>query len=110
MRTAVGGTAVEVEHIGSTSVAGLAAKPIIDILVTVPDITAEEDYLEPLVAAGYVLRVREPGHRMVRTEQRDCTSTSSSSTTQQPASTYCCAITCESTKPTASSTRRPSGT
>ena len=71
VRTAVGGTAVEVEHIGSTSVAGLAAKPIIDILVTVPDITAEEDYLEPLVAAGYVLRVREPGHRMVRTEQRD---------------------------------------
>lgn len=63
--------AVEVEHIGSTSVPGLAAKPIIDILLTVPDITAEEDYLDPLIAAGYVLRVREPGHRMVRTEQRD---------------------------------------
>src|SRR4051794_26907026 len=55
----------------STSVPGLAAKPIIDILVTVADITAEEDYLEPLVASGYVLRVREPGHRMLRTEQRD---------------------------------------
>ncbi len=50
---------------------GLAAKPIIDVLVTVPDITAEEDYLEPMMAAGYVLRVREPGHRMVRTESRD---------------------------------------
>lgn len=71
VRTAVGSTAVAVEHIGSTSVPGLAAKPIIDILVTVPDITAEEDYLEPLIASGYVLRVREPGHRMVRTEQRD---------------------------------------
>lgn len=71
VREAVGSAAVAVEHIGSTSVPGLAAKPIIDILLTVPDITAEEDYLEPLVASGYVLRVREPGHRLVRTEQRD---------------------------------------
>ncbi len=68
---ALGSTALAVEHIGSTSVPGLAAKPIIDVLVTVPDITAEEDYLGPLLAAGYVLRVREPGHRLVRTEQRD---------------------------------------
>ena len=71
VRRALGATAVDVEHIGSTSVPGLAAKPIIDILVTVPDITAEEDYLDPLVAAGYVVRVREPGHRLVRTERRD---------------------------------------
>lgn len=71
IRQAIGGAAVAVEHIGSTSVPGLAAKPIIDILVTVPDITAEEDYLDPLVASGYLLRVREPGHRLVRTEQRD---------------------------------------
>ena len=69
VRDALGRTAVAVEHIGSTAVPGLAAKPIIDILVTVPD--AEEDYLGPLLAAGYVLRVREPGHRLVRTEQRD---------------------------------------
>lgn len=68
---ALGETALAVEHIGSTSVPGLAAKPIIDILVTVPDITAEEDYLVPLVDAGYPLRVREPGHRMVRTPERD---------------------------------------
>jgi GrpB-like predicted nucleotidyltransferase (UPF0157 family) len=71
VRAAVGSTAVDVQHIGSTSVPGLAAKPIIDILVTVPDITAEEDYLEPLLAEGYVLRVREPGHRLVRTAQRE---------------------------------------
>jgi len=71
IQDALGRIAAAVEHIGSTSVPGLAAKPIIDILVTVPDITAEEDYLEPLIAAGYVLRVREPGHRLVRTEQRD---------------------------------------
>ncbi len=71
IRSALGATALAVEHIGSTSVPGLAAKPIIDILVTVPDITAEEDYVEPLIAAGYVLRVREPGHRLVRTQDRD---------------------------------------
>ncbi|MBD8057768.1 GrpB family protein [Cellulomonas sp. JH27-2] len=62
---------VEIEHIGSTSVPGLAAKPIVDIVVAVPDITAEEDYLDPLLAAGYVLRIREPGHRLVRTPERD---------------------------------------
>lgn len=62
---------IEIEHIGSTAVPGLAAKPIIDILVTVDDITAEEDYLASLLAAGYELRVREPGHRLVRTPARD---------------------------------------
>jgi len=68
---ALASTDVDIEHIGSTSVVGLAAKPIIDIVVAVDDITAEEDYLEPLLAAGYVLRVREPGHRLVRTPERD---------------------------------------
>ncbi len=62
---------VEVEHIGSTAVPGLAAKPIVDIVVAVPDITAEEDYLDALLAVGYELRVREPGHRLVRTPARD---------------------------------------
>jgi GrpB-like predicted nucleotidyltransferase (UPF0157 family) len=68
---ALGEVDVEVEHIGSTSVPGLAAKPIVDIVVAVPDITAEEDYLDGLLAAGYELRVREPGHRLVRTPARD---------------------------------------
>ncbi|ABS04223.1 protein of unknown function UPF0157 [Kineococcus radiotolerans SRS30216 = ATCC BAA-149] len=62
---------VEIEHIGSTSVPGLAAKPIVDIVVAVDDITAEEDHLDALLAAGYQLRVREPGHRLVRTPARD---------------------------------------
>ncbi|WP_308113158.1 GrpB family protein [Curtobacterium aurantiacum] len=60
-----------VEHIGSTAVPGLAAKPIVDIVVVVPDITDEATYLDPLLAAGYELRVREPGHRLVRTPARD---------------------------------------
>ena len=71
IRRALAGGVISVEHIGSTSVPGLAAKPIVDVAVTVADITAEEDYLDPLVQAGYELRVREPGHRMVRTPARD---------------------------------------
>lgn len=71
IRDALAGSDVEIEHIGSTSVPGLAAKPIIDIAVAVADITAEEDYLDALLAAGYELRVREPGHRLVRTHARD---------------------------------------
>ena len=69
--TALAAVDVAIEHIGSTAVPGLAAKPIVDIAVAVPDITAEEDYLAPLLAAGYRLRVREPGHRLVRTPERD---------------------------------------
>lgn len=71
IRTALGNKIIQIEHIGSTSVPGLGAKPIIDILLTVSDITAEEDYLPQLIEAGYPLRVREPGHRMVRTPERD---------------------------------------
>lgn len=71
IRASLGPAAVQIEHIGSTSVPGLAAKPIIDVLVTVADITAEEDYLDGLLHAGYDLRVREPGHRLVRTPARD---------------------------------------
>jgi GrpB-like predicted nucleotidyltransferase (UPF0157 family) len=71
IRAALGPAAVQIEHIGSTSVPGLAAKPIIDVLVTVEDITAEEDYLDQLLHVGYDLRVREPGHRLVRTPARD---------------------------------------
>ncbi|MBZ4485953.1 GrpB family protein [Microbacterium sp. cx-55] len=62
---------VDIEHIGSTSVPGLSAKPIVDIVVAVPDITDEGSFLLPLLAAGYELRVREPGHRLVRTPGRD---------------------------------------
>jgi GrpB-like predicted nucleotidyltransferase (UPF0157 family) len=71
---ALGGIALRIEHIGSTSVPGLAAKPIIDILVVVPDSADEAAYLPRLEAAGYVLRVREPEwneHRMLRTPERD---------------------------------------
>jgi GrpB-like predicted nucleotidyltransferase (UPF0157 family) len=48
------------EHVGSTSVPGLAAKPIIDIVLGVPDSSNEAAYIPRMEAAGYVLRIREP--------------------------------------------------
>ena len=57
------------EHVGSTSVPGLPAKPIIDIVLEVPDSSDEPAYVPELEAAGYVLRIREPSwfeHRMLR--------------------------------------------
>jgi GrpB-like predicted nucleotidyltransferase (UPF0157 family) len=68
---ALGQTARNVEHIGSTAVPGLAAKPVIDILLVVEDVDDEAAYGPALGRSGYVLRVREPGHRMFRTPQRD---------------------------------------
>ena len=60
LRGALGKRAVRVEHVGSTSVPGLAAKPIIDIALEVPDTTDEAAYVGDLEAAGYVLDFREP--------------------------------------------------
>src|SRR4051812_16096081 len=69
---ALGYSVLAMEHVGSTSVPGLAAKPIIDIDILVEDSSAESAYLPALVQAGYVLRVREPDwhqHRMFRTPE-----------------------------------------
>ncbi|MGF0115203.1 GrpB family protein [Promicromonospora sp. Marseille-Q5078] len=68
---ALGTAAVRVDHVGSTAVPGLPAKPIVDIDLSVPDVEDEGAYLPALLAAGYVLRVREPGHRLVRTPELD---------------------------------------
>ncbi len=71
VRAALGASALRVEHIGSTSVPGLAAKPIIDVLVTVQDVEDEAAFVPLLEREGFVLRVREPEHRMFRTPARD---------------------------------------
>jgi GrpB-like predicted nucleotidyltransferase (UPF0157 family) len=69
IRAALARRALLVAHAGSTSVPGLAAKPIIDIVLAVPDSADEPAYVPDLEAAGYVLRIREPDwheHRMLR--------------------------------------------
>lgn len=71
VRQALGEDALGTEHIGSTSVPGLAAKPIVDVLLTVADVSNEAAYVPALESAGFQLRVREPAHRMVRTPARD---------------------------------------
>jgi GrpB-like predicted nucleotidyltransferase (UPF0157 family) len=65
----LGDTALSVEHVGSTSVPGLAAKPIIDIDLAVPNSADESTYVPQLEAAGYLLIIREPDwheHRLFK--------------------------------------------
>jgi GrpB-like predicted nucleotidyltransferase (UPF0157 family) len=62
------------EHAGSTSVPGLAAKPIIDIVLAVDDPADESAYVSPMEAAGYTLRIREPDwfeHRLLKGPDTD---------------------------------------
>jgi len=69
IREALGDKALELEHVGSTSVRGLPAKPLIDINLVVADTTDEDAYVPPLETIGYELRVREPDwyeHRLLR--------------------------------------------
>ncbi len=69
IRAALGERVVLLEHAGSTSVPGLAAKPIIDIVLVVADPADEAAYVPALEVTGYVLRIREPEwyqHRMLR--------------------------------------------
>ena len=71
IRQALGPLAVLVEHVGSTSVEGLAAKPFLDVLLLVPDPGDEASYVPRLEAAGFLLHVREPDwhqHRFFRAE------------------------------------------
>jgi len=69
IRDALGWRALQVEHVGSTSVPGLPAKPIIDVDLTVADPGCEQCYVPALAAAGFTLTIREPwfyGHRQLR--------------------------------------------
>jgi GrpB-like predicted nucleotidyltransferase (UPF0157 family) len=69
IREALGDKVLQLDHVGSTSVRGLPAKPLIDINLVVADTTDEEVYVPPLEAIGYTLRIREPEwfeHRMLR--------------------------------------------
>jgi GrpB-like predicted nucleotidyltransferase (UPF0157 family) len=69
VRALLGPRALRVEHTGSTSVPGLAAKPIIDMLLVVADSADEQAYVAALEEAGYTLCIREPDwyqHRVLK--------------------------------------------
>jgi GrpB-like predicted nucleotidyltransferase (UPF0157 family) len=64
LRNGLGETAVRIEHVGSTAVPGLAAKPVIDIQVSVGSLEPFEAYADPLAGLGYESREDdEPAHR-----------------------------------------------
>jgi GrpB-like predicted nucleotidyltransferase (UPF0157 family) len=60
IRDALGPVALQLAHVGSTSVPGLAAKPVVDIDLTVADPSDEATWLPPLEQAGFELVIREP--------------------------------------------------
>ena len=69
----LGVRAIRIDHVGSTAVEGLPAKPVIDIDLTVADSADEAVYVSTLQDAGFVLTVREPWwheHRLFRGGQR----------------------------------------
>jgi len=71
--TALGDRALRIEHVGSTSVPGLLAKPIIDLALVVAESSNEPDYAAALETAGYRLHLREPGwyeHRLFKGADR----------------------------------------
>jgi GrpB-like predicted nucleotidyltransferase (UPF0157 family) len=74
VRSILGDRVLRLEHVGSTSVPGLAAKPIVDILLVVADSADEPAYMPPMEAARYVLRIREPvwfEHRLFKGPDTD---------------------------------------
>jgi GrpB-like predicted nucleotidyltransferase (UPF0157 family) len=74
IRSALGDRVLRIEHAGSTSVPGLVAKPVIDIVLAVADSAYEDAWLRALLEAGYVLHIREPDwyeHRMLKRPDTD---------------------------------------
>src|SRR5260370_2969327 len=70
----LGDRVLMLEHVGSTSVPGLAAKPIIDMILAVADSADETAYVPAMESAGYVLRIREPEwhqHRLFKGPDTD---------------------------------------
>ena len=60
VRATLGARVLMLEHAGSTSVPGLAAKPVIDMILAVADSANETEYVPAMESAGYALRIREP--------------------------------------------------
>ena len=69
IRAALGERALVLEHVGSTSIPGIPAKPVLDVLLAVADSADEAAYVPALVAQGYRLHIREPEweqHRLLK--------------------------------------------
>lgn len=69
IRAALGDRVLDLQHVGSTSVPGLPAKPIIDVDLTVADPADEASYIPELEALGYLHWLTEPdwhGHRLLK--------------------------------------------
>ena len=74
IRAVLGAQVLQLEHVGSTSVPGLSAKPVIDIVLAVSDSGDEPSYVPALEALGYALKIREPDwfeHRLLKTPESD---------------------------------------
>ena len=72
IREALGDAVLLLEHVGSTSVPGLSAKPIIDMVLVVADSSDEPSYVPRLEEKGFTLRIREPDwyeHRLLKAPQ-----------------------------------------
>lgn len=63
LAAALGAVALRIDHVGSTSVPGLAAKPIVDVQVSVRDHAHEAAYVPAIEELGFVLRARDDQHR-----------------------------------------------
>lgn len=73
IRDALGDRVLELEHVGSTSVPGLAAKPVIDLCLVVADPADEATYVPALESVDLLLHIREPDwdeHRMLTRPDR----------------------------------------
>lgn len=70
IKAALGDVAVRIEHVGSTAVPGLAAKPIIDIQVSVAEMFPRERFVAPLEALGYLFLPdpTDPDHEYLKRE------------------------------------------
>ena len=74
IRAALGTKVLALEHVGSTAVPALSAKPVIDIVLAVSESADEGSYVPALEGLGYLLKIREPNwfeHRLLKTPAAD---------------------------------------
>jgi GrpB-like predicted nucleotidyltransferase (UPF0157 family) len=66
LAAALGQLALRIEHVGSTSIEGIPAKPVVDIQVSVPDVDDTDTYREQVESCGFSLRYITAGWRYFR--------------------------------------------